>query len=159
MQHLKRPYGVGLSTRNDTEMQALQSESELGSDKRDASAPSTECEGQLLKLPPEGITYSSLEEMRRELVEFARLQGYGIRICRSFQKFSRVTGNPVAKKRLVWQCNRAGKGGCPFSFNAVEVKIGTDQWEIRYKKNESQHVHNHGPSDGPGVHSEEGKQI
>jgi hypothetical protein len=101
-----------------------------------------------LKLPPEGTTYSSFHEMRQELVEFARSQGYGIRICRSFQKFSRVTGDPVAKKRMVWQCNRGKKGDCPFSFNAVEANIGTDRWEIRYKKNDSQHVHNHGPSGG-----------
>src|SRR6478735_12510697 len=116
--------------------------------RQDTFAPPAEREGQLMKLPPEGTTYSSFHEMRQELVEFARSQSYGIRICRSFQKFSRITGDPVAKKRMVWQCNRGGKGDCPFSFNAVEVKIGNDRWEIRYKKNESQHVHNHGPSGG-----------
>ncbi|KAI8397484.1 hypothetical protein FOFC_20756 [Fusarium oxysporum] len=116
--------------------------------RQDTFAPPAEREGQLMKLPPEGTTYSSFHEMRQELVEFARSQSYGIRICRSFQKFSRITGDPVAKKRMVWQCNRGGKGDCPFSFNAVEVKIGSDRWEIRYKKNESQHVHNHGPSGG-----------
>ncbi|KAI8396529.1 hypothetical protein FOFC_21077 [Fusarium oxysporum] len=121
---------------------------ESESNKQDTSTPPTEWEEPLLKLPPEGTTYSSFHEMRQELVEFARSQGYGIRICRSFQKFSRVTGDPVAKKRMVWQCNRGKKGDCPFSFNAVEANIGTDRWEIRYKKNDSQHVHNHGPSGG-----------
>ncbi|KAH6883837.1 hypothetical protein B0T10DRAFT_136727 [Thelonectria olida] len=111
-----------------------------------------------MKLPLEGITYSSFKEMRRELLEFAKSQGYGIRIGRSFEKVSRVTGDPVANKRLVWQCNRAGKTGCPFSFNAVEIKIGTDRWEIRYKENASQHVHNHRLSDGPVAHPEGGEQ-
>ena len=53
-----------------------------------------------------------------------------------------------------------GKGGCPFSLNAaVEIEIGTDRWEIRYKKNESQHVHNHNPSNEPAVYFTGGENM
>lgn len=45
-----------------------------------------------MRLPLEGITYSSFKEVRRELLEFAKSQGYGIRIARSMQKVSKVTG-------------------------------------------------------------------
>jgi hypothetical protein len=155
------------------------------SDRQNMSILAAECEEQqLLKLPQEGTAYSSFEEMRQGLLEFSKSQGYGIRIGRTNQKLSKVTGDPIGKKKVVWQCDRAGvrpafdadfqeevnreakakgkrklkidrgsrKTDCPFAFNAVEVKIGTDQWEIRYKKDQRQHVHNHRPSDGPAAH-------
>ncbi|KAJ3568907.1 hypothetical protein NPX13_g6263 [Xylaria arbuscula] len=82
---------------------------ESESEQREVSALLAEGEDKLLKLPVEGTTYPSFEEMRRHLFEFTESQGYGIRICRSFQKLSKVTGDPVARKRLVWECNRAGR--------------------------------------------------
>jgi hypothetical protein len=40
----------------------------------------------------------------------------------------------------------------------VEVKRGTDRWEIRYRADASQHVHNHEPSDGPVAHPRRGQE-
>jgi hypothetical protein len=62
--------------------------------------------------------------MKRELLAFVKSQGYGICIGWCFQKLLKVTRNPIANKRLVWEYNCALKGGCPFSFNAVELSIG-----------------------------------
>jgi hypothetical protein len=130
-----------------------------------SAALAAEGEEQLLKPPPECITYSSFDEMRRELFEFVKTQGYRIRIRRSVQKVSKVTGQPLEKRRFVWECDRAGgntearKSGCPFSFSAVEIQIGTDRWEIKYPKKASQHIHNHGPRDGPVARPGRGEQI
>ncbi|KAI1350971.1 hypothetical protein F5Y01DRAFT_284254 [Xylaria sp. FL0043] len=63
-----------------------------------------------------------------------------------------------AGKREIQQNTEAKKSGCPFSFSVVKIQIGTDRWEINYPQKKSQHIHNHGPRDGPVTRPRRGEQ-
>jgi hypothetical protein len=119
-----------------------------------------------MPLPPEA-TYSTAEEAKRAIEEWAAQYNY------AFSKL-RSRARSGGRKKEVWCCDRHGKPpsidsqhhtnqqrlrrtssrktDCQFSINIVEVKVDNSTcWEVRHREPKFC-VHNHPPSSSPWSH-------
>ncbi|KAG6990012.1 PKS-NRPS hybrid synthetase [Fusarium oxysporum f. sp. conglutinans] len=109
-------------------------------------------------LPPEG-TYSSREQVREAINDWARPRGYAFSISKS-----RTYAN--GKRECVFSCDRGAgrtpslsgsretstrRTGCLFSVLAKEDRI-TGNWLLKHRQGTQFHTHNHEPSLHPTAH-------
>ncbi|EXA31282.1 hypothetical protein FOVG_17406 [Fusarium oxysporum f. sp. pisi HDV247] len=109
-------------------------------------------------LPPEG-TYSSREQVREAINDWARPRGYAFSISKS-----RTYAN--GKRECVFSCDRGAgrtpslsgsretstrRTGCLFSVLAKEDRI-TGNWLLKHRQGTQFHTHNHEPSLDPTAH-------
>ena len=116
--------------------------------------------GDMMSAPPEGGSYTCLEELQKWALNYCTSVGYAIVIGRSKKTVSGL-------RKVLFVCDRAGKPPnrvtpesrkrktssrkceCPFGFFGIEQRT---QWTIRYRPNPQHLLHNHGPSENPSIH-------